>query len=255
MATLVWLGVGSGSGVSTTVAAVAATWPQEDPRTPILIEADATGGDLAARLRLPLTPGLVQVAADARHGDHTDVVRRHTQQAMIAGRQLPVVVAPPGPAQARVALPTLVRSGALQGMPDTVLHVDAGRIGPHDAAWPLLTSADAVVVVVRSHADALAHLDALNVDLQRAAGDRLIVLLGHGVYPPQEVATAFGVAVLPTTMPYDTQAAAILSGRADACRRWQRLPLFTAAATVAASLHDRIGISLSSDDDVMTVNA
>ncbi|MEV8504487.1 hypothetical protein AB0368_06600 [Actinoplanes sp. NPDC051475] len=242
--------VGSGAWATTTTAAIAALWPETDPRTPMLVEADASGGDLAARLRLPVDPGLVQVAADARHGAPADVLHRHAQQAQVAGRQLPVVVAPPGPAQARVALPTLVRSGALRGPADTVLHIDAGRIAPHDPAWPLLAQADAVVAVVRAHTDALAHLAAINTDLQRAAGPRLVILLADGVYPPQEVATAFDVAVLPMSVPTDAQAAAILSGQLDAGRRWRRLPLFCAAADIAASLSEGIDVSLSDEQSV-----
>lgn len=239
MAAVVWMGVGSAAGVSTVAAAVAATWPEDDPRTVMLVEVDATGGDLAARLRLSTSPGLVEVATGARHSPDVSVLHRHAQDAVVAGRRLPVVVAPPGPAQARAALPALVRSGLLTGDPATVLHLDVGRTGPQDPAWPLLSTAAAVVVVVRSRADALAHLDALDADLLRAAGDRLVVVLADGVYPPQEVATAFGLPVLPVTVPADAQAAAILSGQLDAGRRWRRLPLFTTAATVAAILRDR----------------
>lgn len=243
MPSLLWIGVGSAPGVTTAVASVAATWP-DDARRTILVEADASGGDLASRGGLPLAPGLVELAADARRANaiqHTGLLHQHAQPAMLAGRQVEVVVAPPGPAQARVALPALIRSGVLAGDADTVVHVDAGRVGPHDPAWQLLASADVVVAVVRSRADALAHLDALVPDLRRAVGERLVVLLSQDDrYPPGEVSNTVDVPVLPVGLPTDPGAAGVLTGTLRAGRRWRRLPLFAAAATVADVLCKRL---------------
>src|SRR5687767_3345582 len=113
MPSVLWIGVGSAPGVTTAAASVAAMWP-DDGRQQILVEADASGGDLASRGGLPLVPGLVELAADARRGNTKQhLLALHTQPAMLGGRQVEVVVAPPGPAQVRVALPTVVRSGVL----------------------------------------------------------------------------------------------------------------------------------------------
>jgi hypothetical protein len=243
MPSLLWIGVGSAPGVTTAVTAVAAMWPDEGRRT-IVVEADASGGDLASRCGLPLVPGLVELASDARRASamqQRDLLSIHAQAAALGGRQVDVVVAPPGLAQVRVALPTLVRSGVLTGTPDTVVHVDAGRVDPHDSAWPLLESADVVVAVVRSRADALAHLDAVVPDLRRAAGERLVVLLSQdGRYPPGEVSDTVDVPVLPVVLPTDPRAVEVLTGALRAGRRWHRLPLFAAASAVSDLLCKRL---------------
>lgn len=242
MPSLLWIGVGSAPGVTTAAASVAAMWP--DDRHQIIVEADASGGDLASRGGLPLVPGLVELASAGRRdgiNERASLLHMHTQPAMLGGRQVEVVVAPPGPAQVRVALPTVVRSGVLAGGADVVVHIDAGRVGPHDPAWPLLETADVVVAVVRSRADALAHLDALVPELRRAAGDRLVVLLSQdGRYPPGEVSDTVDVPVLPVGLPTDPGAAGVLAGTLRAGRRWRRLPLFAAAAAVADMLCNRL---------------
>ena len=53
-------------GATTFGLALAAQWPDSGPR--ILAELDPSGGDLAARFALSLSPGLVSLAAAVRAG-------------------------------------------------------------------------------------------------------------------------------------------------------------------------------------------
>ena len=64
-------------GVTTLCQALAHTWP--DPRRVVVVEADPSGGDLAARLELAPEPGLVSLAAAGRRGLSAAVVWDHVQ--------------------------------------------------------------------------------------------------------------------------------------------------------------------------------
>ena len=62
-------------GVTTTALALAAAWPAavDGGVRPVVVEADAAGGDVAARLGLPHAPGLLDVAVAARRPDERAV--------------------------------------------------------------------------------------------------------------------------------------------------------------------------------------
>ena len=81
-------------GVTTTALALAAAWPSQRR---LLLEADPGGGDLGPWLGLPPAPGLVGLAAAARHDHGSDVLWEHAQE--VAGG-VHVVVAPVGAEQA-----------------------------------------------------------------------------------------------------------------------------------------------------------
>jgi hypothetical protein len=94
-------------GVSTTCLGLAATWPHG--WSPVLVEADASGGDVGIWHGLDAEPGLVGLAAASRRTGRDDLVWEHTQQ--LPGG-LPVVIAPAGADQASAAV------DVLSGCPD-----------------------------------------------------------------------------------------------------------------------------------------
>ncbi len=231
-------------GVTTTALAMALEWPG-DGRSPTVVEADTSGGDLAARFALPYTPGLVELAGAARRRSDTgQLLAEHTARLAFAADTVDVVLAPPGGVAARVALPALAApAGVLAGDDTHLVLVDAGRIDPTGPVWPLLSTVDVVVVLVPSRVDALARLQASLPQLRHAAAERLlIVLTAADPYTPAEVAELFDVAVCEQVLPDDPMAAAVLAGRRVPRRRWRRrLALPAVAAQLAGELSARLG--------------
>lgn len=188
-------------GASTLAVALGTRWPE--PTRPIVVEADSAGGDAAARLRLPNSPGLVSLAAAARGTPDTDLLARHTH-ALAHG--LRIVPAPSDPAQARAALRALADSQfspfRALGVP---LIVDVGRVDPDPTMLGLLRAADALVVVARPRDDALAHIAARRSQVQTWSHRLGLVLVGKG-YPSTQVTEALGLPVL-AGIPDDTRGA------------------------------------------------
>ncbi len=246
--------VKSRPGASTVALGLAAALPVS--ARPVVMECDPAGGDLAARWRLPVAPGLVQLATASRATTRAgllggrDVMGRFTQQVRVGDRSVDVVVAPPGATQTRVALSVLATPGHTVPSPvPRVVVADCGRLDESSVVWPLLSRADVALVLVRGRRDEVAHLRELIGDLVDAAGQRLVVLLAAGgEYTAPEVAeylTGHLAGDLdrpdePVTvrgpLPYDERGAAVLGGDLPAPRRWQRLPLPAALHRVAEML-------------------
>ena len=243
MSSILLCSLSGAPGVTTTAVALAVGWPG-DGRTPVVVEADACGGDMAARFALPYTPGLVELAGAARRRSDTgQLLAEHTQRLAFARDTVEVVLAPPGGAQARVALPALTAPGGVLAGDDThLVLVDAGRIDPAGPAWPLLSTVDTVLVLVPSRVEGLARLEAALPELRHAAAGRLLVVLtAADRYTPAEVADTFDVAVSDGVLPDDPAAAAVLAGRWAPRRWWRRLPLAGAAGLLAGELSVRLG--------------
>lgn len=224
-------------GVSTFAFALATSWPEEDRR--LLVEADPSGGDLAPRLSLPGSPGLVSLAA-ARHDPDPALIWRHTQTlpggvALIAG--------PPGAEQARAALRTLTTPPAgdplaVHGITtrdaDTVVVADCGRIGPGSPAMPIIEAADVTLLLTRAHAEDLTHLAACLPTLGGWTSRPALLLVGDG-YRAAEVAHELRVPVM-AHIPEDRVGVAVLYGCRPGRRPLGRHRLGRAAHHVAASL-------------------
>jgi hypothetical protein len=136
-------------GVSTLAAALTACWPAAPLTVPVLVEADASGGDFAVwhnthaeRGLLSLAAASRRTAADADGGDNP--LLRHAVE--VSGG-LHVITAPSAPHAVTGAVRLLAeRRGCLARGPLTV--VDVGRVLPGSAGARLLMQADAVVVVL-----------------------------------------------------------------------------------------------------------
>jgi hypothetical protein len=189
--------------------AVASCWP--DPRWVPLVEADVSGGAVAARARVGFAPGLVELAADARPGAGVEVLARHTQR-LACG--VDVVVGPVRTRQAGAAVAALAACPeVLAGGDGTLVLVDVGQLAPGSAAWPLLTSAAGVVVCTAPTLEGLAAGIGLLEELRaaRLAGRVWLVLCGPGEYcRPAEVEEATGGVPVAGVLPWDARTAAAL---------------------------------------------
>lgn len=221
-------------GVTTTVVALAATWPAG--RQVTVVEADPAGGDLAARYSLPGEPSLLTLAAATRGEPVPDVAGRHLQH--LPGG-LAVLVAPASADQAQAALGMLSPAGALLSGIDGDVLVDAGRLDPRSAALALVGSCELLVICVRPVLAELHHL-AARVEALRSVSGRLgIVLVGGGAYPPGEIANALEVEVL-GVLPSDARGAGLLGGQAASPRALGRLALLRSTRSLAETICSRL---------------
>ncbi|MEW6470656.1 MAG: hypothetical protein AB1679_00090 [Actinomycetota bacterium] len=180
-------------GVTTAALAMATAWSAD--HEVVVVEADPAGGDLAARLGLPFEPGLVSLAAAARHGAASGAVGHAQLQAMPCGGS---VLVGPGSAEQAVAALRELRAGALAGLAgrgDLVV-VDCGRWSPGSPTQPLISAADLVLVVTRPTVEGVVHLRSRMAALRREAGDRVAILLvGERPYRAADIDEAVGLRV------------------------------------------------------------
>jgi hypothetical protein len=218
-------------GVTTTAALVAARWP--DRR--LLIEADESGGVLAADLGLGETPSVLELAGAARSLDEPSI-GRHCQ---LAFGDTPVLVGPGEPHRVAASLRELAAplAGHFAGSP-VIGIVDAGRTTPGSTSWPLAAASSLVVLVARCRLAEFLPLSGRCAEL-RAAGARLaLVVIADGPYEPTEFADAAGVELL-ATLPLDPTTAALVRGSTLSDRALGRSALWSAAGDLAATLHAR----------------
>ncbi|WP_331773237.1 hypothetical protein OG948_58580 (plasmid) [Embleya sp. NBC_00888] len=203
-------------GATTTALALATQWPTVDGEAPtgrgrststgtsasdgagvrLLLEADPSGGDVAAWRGLSQSPGLLDLAAAVRHGsDSGDLIARWAQPLTKPGALL--VPAPASAAQARAGSELLARNsfaavrGANEAASSGVLVVDVGRLGPVETSWA--GAADALVLVCKGGVDALAHVAAAIEDLKAAASWMCLAVVGPCPYPMAEIARNLGL--------------------------------------------------------------
>ena len=230
MPVLTFASVKGSPGATTAALLTAACWPSER----VLIEADGSGGVLAARLGLSQTPSALELAGAARTGLDRAVLRSHCQPAC---EGVPLLVGPAEPLQVaatfrELASPLLdfLNNEEITGI------VDAGRLHPSSPAWPLVAGSVVIVLVARCRLEEFVPLSARAREL-RAAGARVgVVLIADGPYPPEEFAGKADVELL-GGLPLDERAAITLRGEASTTRRLSRSPLWHAAGELTAQLH------------------
>ena len=237
MAVVAFASAKGSPGVTTAVAALAATWPAG--RVLVVAELEPAGGDLVVRLVLAAEPGLVTLAAAGRrelgHGTllaHTQALAGLTGDGRAARR---VLVGPVSADQASASLAAL-RGGlapALAALDADVL-VDCGRLDPASPAYDLATSADLLVMVTRPVVAEVHHLSARLASVKAAAVSLLLV--GDRPYPVAEVAATVGASPL-GTLPVDARAASALNdGHPGAARLLRRSQLLRVARSLAEGL-------------------
>lgn len=229
-------------GVTTTAAALLSVWPGD--RRLLLAEVDPAGGTLAARLGLPVDPGLVSLAAAARRNLDADVVWSQVQS---LDDKRHVLVGPPSAGQASSALRYLSRLPRVLVDLDALALVDRGRVDESSA--PIEGAAVELMCVRPELADLT--LLASWLDQSRRAENLLLVIVGDGPYGQTEVSDALGVPIA-GVLPWDPDGAGQITGTGRN-RRASRSPLVRAARTLADELaqHLRTGTDRSSSIDAL----
>ncbi|WP_327672651.1 MULTISPECIES: hypothetical protein [unclassified Streptomyces] len=244
MRRLVAVGSLSGApGVTALTLSLAAAWPTaQSVASPVVVEADVSGGDLATRFELPENEGLLMLAAGARR----DSVGKELEAcALQAPGSLRVVVAPSGAEQAASCVAEIASClHALRGgeTDEGVVLLDLGRLteGP---SRHLARAADRLVIVCRGRAEPLVHVAVRGEWLAEVQAE--LVVMGPCSYPQVEIAEALKVRRERVhLLGWDARVAAALDGRGRVGRRrWRRSPLTAGARTLAARL-------LGADEDV-----
>lgn len=230
----------AGDPCTTTSVALAAGWPASDDV--VLIEADPSGGDLAAWFDLPVAPSLSTVVTQVLDGAWPDVERL----TRLADTGIRLVPAPASTAEAAQAVGESARAVApsLSALRSPTIVADTGRLGPTPMSNPFVAAAGVIVVV---HRQAQQSARAAAVRLQRLAeqleslaaapADIVVAVVGDAPFGPGEIARFLGdaagtSAVVP--LPDDRLAAAVLAGRTGvSARRLGRLPLMRGARDLA----------------------
>ena len=227
-------------GVTTAVAALAATWPVD--RDLIVAELDPAGGDLIVRFDLAPEPGLVTLAAAGRRELGPGTLLAHTQSLPVADRATGesaasrrALLAPVSAEQATASL-TALRGGlvaALAGLDADVL-VDCGRLDPSSPAFDVAMGADLLVMVARPVVSEVHHLSTRLASISSRAVS--VLMVGDRPYEVSEVAGAVGADAL-GTLPADGRAASALTdGHPNALRVLRRSRLLRDARALAEGL-------------------
>lgn len=189
MTTIALASVKHSPGVTTAAVALAAAHGDGA----VVVEADPSGGDIAARSSVPFEPGLLTLAASGRHVGTVLDFNPHAQPLAGGGR---VVVAPVDPDQAGAAVATTApRLSAARGAELTI--IDCGRMSASSAARPAIRGADLVLMVLEPTVTAVEHLRARMRALDRPILGRVgALLVGDRPYRPAEVEHALGIPVI-----------------------------------------------------------
>ena len=232
-----------GSGSTTTAYALAMSWPTPNV---VLVEADPSGGDLAAWLDLPEQPGVASAVASAPTGSWPMIERHLVDHVALRLFLMPVRASEASVATRELAARLVRTLSALAGL--TAI-ADCGRLHP-SALSPVLTQSAMVVVSVRqptsSPRAAAAHLDRvaeLCDALTARALPTVAVLTNEVPYRATEIADFLGRKTdrLPVlTLADDPVGAAQVAGRERVGRSFTRTQLARSAGPVAAELAVRL---------------
>jgi len=225
-------------GVTTLSCLLAAEWPE--PGALVVVEADPSGGDLAARFGLTSTVGWSSLAAAVRRSGEATRLDPHLQR--LPGG-LPVLVGGRGgPFDAAHGPESEVVLSAFGPTGDTGLAVvDLGRLPVGvDAAPGWLERSDLSILVVRDDPSAALHVRARAAELLDRTGGALgVVLVGGVAFRCRELAEFAGLPPL-GDVPFDPPSAAVASGGSASGRRLARSRLLAAMRRVARSAATRV---------------
>ena len=224
-------------GVTTLCCLLAAAWPSSTPVA--VVEADPSGGDLAARFGLSSRHGWTSLRSSMRRSEGETVLGPHLQE--ISGG-LCVLVAARGDERGGPDDPEGVAACRASSAPGTegLVVVDLGRLrtdDPVSSSW--IRRSDAALVVVAGDAAAAVQLRDRAPELRDSAGDRLGVVAVRGGYSLDDLSGFAGLPVV-GELPFDRSAAAVASGGSAAGRRLERSLLWVAATRLAVTLEAQL---------------
>lgn len=235
----------TGDAATTTAVALAVSWPPADDL--LLVEADPTGGDLAAWFDMPVAPSLSNVVTRVLDGSWPEV-ERLTRVASVGVRVLP---APAGASEANQAVLESARSlvPTFAALRTPVVLADVGDLSSVAVHHPFLGMASVAVVVhrqspqsARAAAVRMQRLADRLLELQGAVPAIMVAVVGAVPFGPDEVSAFLAQSVsdvIVIALPHDELAAAVLAGRTGvSARRLARLPLMRAAQHLATVVSD-----------------
>ncbi|MFD3685687.1 hypothetical protein ACFWTE_12830 [Nocardiopsis sp. NPDC058631] len=232
--TVALFSLGGAPGVTCAAMALAAVWP--GGAGAVLVEADASGGDIATWRRLQPDPGLTGLAAAARHGGASADLAVHTQ---VLPGGLSVCHAPVTADRAEGAVRLLAQNpGVLASADGPAVVLDLGRLTPGAAASALATWADEALLLVADDLAQLRRAKEASEALTRSLPNLRTVVVG-GSGGVREVENALGPSVW-GRLPADGRSASFLRGETNP-RKPQRRPLLKAAARLAGDLAQGAG--------------
>lgn len=225
-------------GLTTSVLALAASWPEDRPA--ILAELDPDGGTIAARRAANPDPGLKTLAACGRHYLSPPMVLDNTQR---LSNGTPVLLAPPSPDRTVAALAALTPVGlgeVLRSLPGFDVLADCGRIDSRSPALATMGDADVAIFVIRPTVGDIVglrdRLETLEVSSARLRAG--IVTVGDGPISASEIAETVRLPVI-STLEWDSRSA-------DSICEGRRLPpsskLFRSAQRLAADLAGQLPV-------------
>lgn len=228
-----------GDACTTTSVALAASWPVVDDV--VVVEADPSGGDLAAWFDMSVAPSLSTVVTSVLDGAWPEI-ERHTR---LADNGIRLIPAPARSAEAAQAVAESARTlvPILATLRSPIVVADVGRLGPVAVDHPFLAAAAVTVIVHRqatqSARAAAVRFQRLTDQLDRfAATPTVIAVVGGVPYGLDEVERFVHDAAADTpvvALPVDELAAAVFGGRTGVSeRRLTRLPLMRAGRNLAA---------------------
>lgn len=230
----------AGDACTTTSVALAASWSTADDV--VMVEADPSGGDLAAWFDMPVAPSLSTVVTSVLDGAWPDV-ERHTR---LADNGIRLIPAPASAAEAARAVTESARTlvPILATLRSPIVVADTGRLGPGSSEQPFLAAAAVTVIVHRqapqSARAAAVRLQRLTDQLQRfAATPTVVAVIGGAPYGLDEIERFIHDATGHTpvvALPLDELTASVFGGRAGVSpRRLSRLPLMRAGRDLATT--------------------
>ncbi len=217
-------------GATTLALALVTAWATAPTSlaAPFLVEADPAGGDLAARLGVGFDPGLVSLAASARHAGSELDLANHAQQLPCGAA---AVLAPLNPEQAATAIATVaprldvgIRAGG-GGV------ADCGRWSAGSPATEVMRGADLTLVVLRPDVAGIEHFEQRLEGLSAAAHGRVgVVLAGDRPYDVEAVRSITYLRLV-LEMPVDAHGAGAITGESTP-RAARRSRLVRAARSI-----------------------
>lgn len=243
-------------GVTSLTAWLADFW-SEPGVTRLIVEADPSGGSLAARWSsahgLTWDPGLLTLST-SRSVLAVDTLEPLTQR--LTGGVL-VAAAPPAPDQVIGALTRWGDRGAaeLAAAEGVRAFVDCGRLTAASPALTLARRAALTVLVCRPRLDEVNALVPAVAELTAAGCTLGLVCVGSEPYLPAEIANAAGLPLL-GVLPVDLRAAAVFDRDGlDSGRPFRRSALAQTAAELTEYVRSRAAEILNGSDRVEAARA
>lgn len=249
MAVIALAGASGGPGATTSALALLLTWPLQAGRKVLLAECDPDGGSVVAGYlegRVPGPHSLANLQVADRLGRleaglweqliNLSVPEMSADRLLLPGLRHPAQAA--GMAQVWPHLASLF--GAWHRGAGCDVLVDLGRSGAAQGASALAAGADVVAVVVRGTLRSVVAARPRIEALRELAGGRGaqnlgILLVGEGPYAERDITAHLGLPVL-ARLPFDAQAARVLTHGGEGGKGFARSPLLREAAGVGRRL-------------------